>query len=112
MAVKTHYTKTGAPMTGCGRDARRLAHTDSQDDVTCKACAKIIARTFVGESRGRKQYKIVCKGGPWGGSEAVFAEQESGMGDSGAMSLPIRVGEHVGRYNLNTGTWVPMETKE
>ena len=69
-----------------------------------------LKREFVGQSRNRKQYKLTCKGGPWDGQEAVFPQQEACLDDKlGALSLPIRVGEHVGRYNLNTGTWVPTE---
>lgn len=109
--VTVHCLISGQLYTACGRDSRRVAITDDAGETTCKACAKAIARTFVGESRGRKQYKIVCKGGPWGGSDAVFPEQECGSLGQAALSLPIRVGEHVGRYNLNTGHWVPMEQR-
>lgn len=50
---------------------------------------------------------LKCKGGPWDKQEVMFPRQPLGN----ALSLPIRVGEHVGRYNLNTGAWVPMEQK-
>ena len=101
-----HHAEAGATLTACGRDALRLAHSYTADNVTCKSCTKAMAHEYVGTSRGRKQYKLTCKGGPWNGSEAVFAEQESSP-----LSIMIRVGEHVGRYNLNTGAWVPMEKK-
>lgn len=48
---------------------------------------------------------VKCVGGPWDKQEAMLPRQSAGN----PLSLPIRVGEHVGRYNLNTGTWVPME---
>lgn len=54
----------------------------------------------VGQNRTRNQFRLVCKGGPWDGQEVVFPGQ-----DSSPMSLPIRVGQHAGRYNLNNGEW-------
>ena len=99
-----HFTKVGAPVTACGRDARRVPRTDEVSEANCKTCAKVLAHQFVGESHGRKQFRLVCKGGPWDNREVVFPWQEPGT-----LSLPIRVGEHVGRYNLNTGHWVPLE---
>ena len=95
-----HLVNPGEPITVCGRDWRRLSITSADDEVTCKSCIKANGPGFVGESRGRKQYKLTCKGGPWGGSEAVFAHQEGSP-----LSIMIRVGEHVGQYNLNTGEW-------
>lgn len=62
----------------------------------------------VGRSRNRDQFKLRCLGGPWDGQEVVFPKQEGGQ-YGGELSLPIRVGDHTGRYNLNNGTWVPME---
>lgn len=106
MMVTTHYAESAEAPTACGREPLKLAWSTSIDETSCKACKKAAAHQFVGESRGRKQFKIVCKGGPWGGSEAVFPKQESGD-----LSLPIRVGEHAGRYNLNTGHWVPLEQR-
>lgn len=47
---------------------------------------------------------VVLKGGPWHGHAALIPRQP----DHDPMSLPIRVGEHVGRYNLNTGAWTPL----
>ena len=104
--VTVHHARAGEALTACGRDARRLTKHDDKSMTTCKSCIKANGPEFVGESRGRKQYKLTCKGGPWGGSEAVFAQQEASP-----LSIMIRVGEHVGRYNLNTGAWVPMEQK-
>ena len=46
-----------------------------------------------------------CKGGPWDMQVVMFPTQPA----DDPLSLPIRVGEHVGRYNLNTGHWVPSE---
>ena len=102
-----HYIEAGAARAACGRGLRTVALTSEPTEVTCKQCLhKLNAPEFVGENRGRKQYKLVCQGGPWDGQETVFARQESGP-----LSIMIRVGEHVGRYNLNTGAWVPMEQK-
>lgn len=106
MMVTVHHAEAGAALTACGRDASRLAHSEDKADTTCKSCIKANAPEFIGMSRGRKQYKLVCQGGPWDGQETVFARQEGGP-----LSIMIRVGEHVGRYNLNTGAWVPMEQK-
>lgn len=54
--------------------------------------------------------KVALVGGPWDGQ--VFRQRPAYAGkyehDSAALSLPIRVGEHVGRYNLNTGAWTPL----
>lgn len=100
-----HFIEPGDTRAPCGRGLLSVARTDVRDEVTCKQCLhKLNAPEFVGESRGRKQYKLVCQGGPWDGQETVFARQESSP-----LSIMIRVGEHVGRYNLNTGAWVPME---
>ena len=51
---------------------------------------------------------IVLSGGPWHDQPFTVRPRDRAKHDH---SLPIRVGEHVGRYNLNTGTWVPMEQK-
>jgi hypothetical protein len=64
----------------------------------------------VGQHRTREQFKLTCVGGPWDGQEVVFPKQDAGV-YGGALSLPIRVGEFTGRYNLNTGHWVPLEQK-
>lgn len=63
------------------------------------------AKSYVGQNRGREQHKRVCKGGPWDGQEAVLPLQEGGIGDIAGWSMVIRVGSHVGQYNLNTGEW-------
>jgi hypothetical protein len=52
-------------------------------------------------------YQVTMQGGPYDGQIVVLPQQPTGD----ELGLPIRVGEHVGRYNLNTGAWVPMETK-
>lgn len=102
--VTVHYLKDDG-MAPCGRDASKLTRTKDRDEVTCGQCVKALnAADFVGVSRGREQFKVKCRGGPWGGSIAVFPAQYTGD-----LSLPIRVGEHVGRYSLNTGHWVPSE---
>lgn len=46
-------------------------------------------------------------GGPWHQQSITVRPRDRVKGD---MSLPIRVGEFVGRYNLNSGAWVPMES--
>lgn len=48
---------------------------------------------------------VVLDGGPWHGHATVLPRQAA----HDPLSLPIRVGEHVGRYNLNTGVWVALE---
>ena len=47
---------------------------------------------------------IVLSGGPWNEQPFTFRPRDRAKHD---YSLPVRVGEHVGRYNLNTGAWVP-----
>jgi hypothetical protein len=64
----------------------------------------------VGQNRNRQQFELTCSGGPWDGQDVVLPRQDATQLEA-ALSLPIRVGEFTGRYNLNTGTWVPMETK-
>ena len=106
--ITIHYAEGGAPTTVCGRDATRLARSDEPSEANCKRCLHALnAPTFIGQHRTRKQFKLVCVGGPWGGREVVFPKQ-----DADELPLPIRVGEHVGRYNLNTGHWVPLEKAE
>lgn len=51
----------------------------------------------------RKVHKILCWGGPWDGMVACFPLQSP----DDPLSLPVRVGQFVGRYNLNNGMWVP-----
>lgn len=62
------------------------------------------AKSYVGQNRTREQHKRTCKGGPWDGQEAVLPLQ-----DTSPMSLPIRVGQHAGRYNLNNGEWESLK---
>lgn len=102
MAV-THYNEGGGPR--C-RDLPGLpVMTTDAADVTCKRCLHALnAPEYVGQSRGRKQFKLTARGGPWDGKEVVLAEQVSGP-----MSMWIHVGGHVGRYNMNTGVWTPKE---
>ena len=59
------------------------------------------AKSYVGQNRNREQHKRTCKGGPWDGLEVVLPRQD----DYADWSLVIRVGKHVGQYNLNTGEW-------
>lgn len=53
---------------------------------------------------GKNNREAALSGGPWSGHTAVLPRQN----DTDPMSLPIRVGEHAGRYNLNTGAWTPL----
>jgi hypothetical protein len=107
MQQATHYIELGAKRAACGRGLLTVSRTDEPTEVTCKNCLhKLNAPKFIGQHRNRQQFLLTCDGGPWDKQEVVVPEQ-----DSCAMSLPIRVGEHVGRYNLTTGAWVPMETK-
>ena len=102
-----HYIEVGAPRALCGRGLLTVARTDEPSEVTCKQCLhKLNAPVFVGQNRSRHQYQLKCAGGPWADQDVVFPEQEGTP-----LSLPIRVGEHVGRYNLNTWHWVPMEQR-
>jgi hypothetical protein len=101
-----HHLQPGTDTTACGRYGLRLARTDEPAEVTCKRCLhKLNAPKFVGQNRNRDQYQVRCVGGPWDGQDVVMPHQTMGP-----MSLPIRVGEFTGRYNLNTGTWVPKES--
>jgi hypothetical protein len=111
-----HYIEVGAPRALCGRGLLTVARTDEPSEVTCKQCLhKLNAPVFVGQNRNRDQYQLKCVGGPWADQDVVFPFQGSlatpAKYDGGSLSLPIRVGEHVGRYNLNTGHWVPMEQR-
>ena len=63
------------------------------------------AKSYVGQNRGREQHKHICQGGPWDGLEVVLPRQDN----TSEWSLVIRVGEHVGQYNLNTGEWRAKE---
>lgn len=49
---------------------------------------------------------LSLKGGPWDGLDMTVRPRDRSKGDH---SLPIRVGAHVGRYNLNNGEWRAME---
>lgn len=86
-----------------------MARTDEPTEATCKQCLhKLNAPKFVGQNRNRDQFQLRCVGGPWDGRDVVFPRQEAGHLGA-ALSLPVRVGEFAGRYNLNNGTWVPKE---
>ena len=99
----THWEVDGESL--CGRRPDSITLTTTSADVTCKRCLHALnAPVYVGSSRGRKQYKLTARGGPWDGKEVVLGAQESGP-----MSMWIHVGEHVGRYNMNTGVWTPKE---
>ena len=57
----------------------------------------------------KTQYKVrVCMGGPWSAQEVLFPVQAAGD----PLSLPIVVNGCKGRYNLNTGAWVPTVDPE
>lgn len=102
----THWEVDGGSL--CGRRPDRITLTTDAADVTCKRCLHALnAPEYVGTSRGRKQYKLTAKGGPWDGKEFVLGEQVSGP-----MSMLICVGKHAGRYNMNTGVWTPKERTE
>lgn len=53
---------------------------------------------------GKNTREVVLSGGPWDCQKAVLPRQN----ETDPLSLPIRVGEHAGRYNLNTGVWTPL----
>lgn len=102
----THWEVDGESL--CGRRPDRITLTTDSAAVTCKRCLHALnAPEYVGTNRGRKQFKLTAKGGPWDGKEVVLGEQVSGP-----MSMWIHVGEHVGRYNMNTGVWTPKEKAE
>lgn len=50
-----------------------------------------------------KWHSVTFCGGPWSSKKAFVPQPGIGMDDP--WSLPIRVGEHVGRYNLSSGEW-------
>jgi hypothetical protein len=104
-----HYIEAGAARAACGRGLLTVCRTDEPTEVTCKQCLhKLNAPKFVGQNRNRDQYQVRCVGGPWDGQDVVLPRQDSSHVNAG-LSLPIRVGEFTGRYNLNTGTRVPKE---
>ena len=100
MSRVTHYRSTPTGYTACSKDSPRLIVTDVEADVTCGHCIRTFGPQRVGVHRGRTQFELRCKGGPWDGQKAVFPQQESG-----GLSLHIKVGTFVGRYNLNSGIW-------
>lgn len=111
----THLEAAGHTLCGrstaCGQRILLLT-IGEPSEVTCKQCLhKLNAPKLVGQNRSRDQHQLRCVGGPWAGQDVVFPKQESGRIGQAALSLPVRVGEHVGRYNLNTGHWVPMEQR-
>ena len=57
--------------------------------------------------RTGKSVEVVLTGGPWVGQTVV--QRPERRNEEEAMPLPIRVGAHVGRYNLNTGAWQSLE---
>lgn len=104
-----HYIEAGAARAACGRGLLTVCRTDQPTEVTCKKCLhKLNAPVFVGQNRSRDQFQLRCLGGPWDGQDVVFPRQEAGHLGA-ALSLPVRVGDFAGRYNLNDGTWVPKE---
>lgn len=125
MAKTVHFVEACAAVTLCRRQVsthiktgewneiqavRVLERTSETSKVTCKQCLhKLNAPVFVGQSRNRDQFQLRCSGGPWDGQDVVFPRQDSSHVNAG-LSIPIRVGEFTGRYNLNDGTWVPKES--
>lgn len=101
-----HFNEGGGPR--C-RDLPGLpVMTTDRAAVTCKRCLHALnAPVYVGTSRGRKQYELTCSGGPWADKKVVLSAQVGGP-----MSMWIHVGEHVGRYNMNTGVWTPKGKTE
>ena len=57
--------------------------------------------------RQGRSIEVTLTGGPWGGQ--TVRQRPVRYAADEAMSLPIRVGAHVGRYNLNTGVWQALE---
>lgn len=55
-----------------------------------------------------KSFNIEFVGGPWHGKVGTMKTQDA----NNPLSLPIHVGGYAGRYNMNTGTWVPMENQQ
>lgn len=55
-----------------------------------------------------KSFNVEFIGGPWDGKVGTMKTQP----DGDPLSLPIHVGDHVGRYNMNTGAWVPAENQQ
>lgn len=100
MSRVTHYRAADADYTACHKDTVRRRTTAVEADVTCGLCLRTFGPQRVGVHRGRTQFELRCKGGPWDGQPAVFPQQESG-----GMSLRIKVGAFVGRYDLNSGIW-------
>lgn len=56
--------------------------------------------TKVGYHRGTMQYEMTMVGGPWDRQRVVVPDPSGGP-----LGLPVRVGDHHGRYNLSTGEW-------
>ena len=101
--VITHYVPHAGLATACGWVG--MEHTtNNRADTTCKRCQASFAPKRVGTSGGRGVYEVVCVGGPWSGETVVLREQPDA-----SLSLRIRVGTSVGRYNMNNGHWVPQE---
>ncbi len=46
--------------------------------------------------------QVALMGGPWAGLTLTIRPNNRPKDDK---SLPIRVGQYVGRYNLNNGEW-------
>ena len=110
MAQATHYVEYGADRAVCGRKLLFTTPVEQPKEVTCKRCLhKLNAPKFVGQHRMRLMYQVTMQGGPYDGQIVVLPRQDSGHVNA-ALSLPIRVGGFTGRYNLNTGTWVPKES--
>ena len=62
-----------------------------------------MARTKLPTAKTRT-HEVTCRGGPWHDQKMWVPALD--MHDP--LSLPIRVGDHVGRYNLFDGRWLPL----
>lgn len=51
---------------------------------------------------GGNAKQVALMGGPWAGLTLTIRPNNRPKDDK---SLPIRVGQHAGRYNLNNGEW-------
>lgn len=50
--------------------------------------------------------QVALMGGPWAGLTLTIRPNNRPKDDK---SLPIRVGQHAGRYNLNNGEWESLK---
>lgn len=57
---------------------------------------------------GNGLYGFELQDGPWAGQKVTFKHQPKGD----PHTLPMRVNGQSGRYNMNTGAWVPAENQQ